>query len=305
MTAHSTHHHSAGPDADQRAMVITFVLIVAFMAVEVVVGVVSGSLALLADAGHMVTDALAIAGAVAAGRLARRPATSVWTYGLPRAEVLSAAVNGVVLVVAAALVTLEAARRLAHPVAVSGPALLITAGVGVAVNVTATWTMARANRRAMHVEGVFQHVVTDLYAFIATLAAGAVVVVTGFRRADPLASLVVVALMCLAAWRLLAASGRVLLEAAPDTVDLDEVRQHLLETPHVTDVHDLHAWALTSDLPALSAHVVVADCCFDEGHAPWVLDQLQSCLAGHFDLEHSTFQLEPASHGDHERGHHR
>lgn len=298
------HSHRPGAHADQRLLTATLVLVVAFLVVELTVGVLAHSLALLADAGHMVTDALAIGGAVAAGRLARRPATAVWTYGFTRAEVLSAAVNGVVLVVAAALVTVEAVGRLLHPLAVAGGPMVAVGLAGVAVNVAATALLSRANRAALHVEGVFRHVVTDLWAFAATVVAGLVVLGTGFRRADPAASLVVVVLMAVAAWGLLRASGRVLLEAAPDTVDLEEVRQHLLGTRHVTDVHDLHAWAITSDLPALSAHVVLEDRCFEEGHAPRVLDQLQACLAGHFDLEHSTFQLEPASHGAHERGRH-
>ncbi|MBV9660964.1 MAG: cation diffusion facilitator family transporter, partial [Acidimicrobiales bacterium] len=154
------------------------------------------------------------------------------------------------------------------------------------------------------VAGAFAHLVTDLWAFAGTAAAAVVVITTGLQRADAIASLLVVGLMVHAAWGLLRASGRILLEAAPEDVDLQEVRDHILELPEVTSVHDLHAWVVTSDLPAVSAHVVIADACFANGMAPQVLDQLQACLAGHFDVEHSTFQLEPAGHVDHESPQH-
>lgn len=305
---HGHHHgdggHTVAATTDRRILGGVLALIVAFMVGEVTVAILAHSLALWADAGHMSADALAVGGSLAAARLAARPAGGAWTYGLKRAEILSAAANGVLLLVVAVLVAVEAVRRLVHPQPTVGGALVAVAAVGVAVNVAATWLLGRANRRSLNVESVFQHILTDLYAFGGTIVAGIVIVATGFTRADALASLVVVGLMGAASWRLLRASSRVLLEAAPDSMDLDEIRAHLLETPHVTDVHDLHAWALTSDLPALSAHVVVADCCFAEGHAPQVLDQLQACLAGHFDVEHSTFQLEPRGHTRHERGQH-
>jgi cobalt-zinc-cadmium efflux system protein len=203
-----------------------------------------------------------------------------------------------------ALVAFEAIRRLIHPVAVGGLTVVAVALVGIAVNLIATWVLAKANRSNLNVEGSFQHIVTDLYGFIATVIAGVVLLVTGFERADAMASLFVVALMLKASWGLLKASGRILLEAAPEDVDLGDVRTHLLETDHVSDIHDLHAWTVTSDLPALSAHVVVEDSCFTDGHVPQILDQIQTCVAGHFDVAHSTFQLEPAGHLDHEEGTH-
>jgi len=168
----------------------------------------------------------------------------------------------------------------------------------------AAWVLAKANRSSLNVEGSFQHIVTDLYGFIATFIAGIILLATGFERADAIASLVVVALMLRASAGLLKASGRILLEAAPEGVDLDEVRAHILETDRVIHVHDLHAWTVTSDLPALSAHIVVDDSCFSDGHAPQILDQIQACVAGHFDVEHCTFQLEPAGHLAHEEGTH-
>ena len=289
---------------DERLLVGALSLIVVFMALEVAVALVSHSLALLSDAGHMVTDAGALLAAIGAARLAARPARGVWTYGLKRAEILAAAGNGVALLVIAALVCFEAVLRLMHPPAVQGTAVLTVALAGVAVNLGATFLLARASRTSLNVEGAFQHIVTDLLAFVATAIAGVVLMTTGFRRADSIASLVVVVLMVRASYRLLGESGRVLLEAAPANVGLADVRAHMLAVPHVSEVHDLHVWTLTSDLPAVSAHVVVDDCCFVENHAPRVLDDLQACLVGHFDVEHSTFQLEASGHAEHETGGH-
>ncbi len=290
--------------ADRRYLSIALGLIVGFMAVEVVVAVLSDSLALLADAGHMLTDAFAIGASILAAVLAARPARGAWTFGFKRVEILSAAVNGITLLVVAALLGVEAIQRLIHPPTVAGLPVLLVAILGVVVNLAATWVLSKANRSSLNVEGAFQHILTDLYGFIGTAIAGAVILATGFSRADSIASLIVVGLMLRAAAHLLGASGRVLLEAAPENVDLPELREHLLELPEVTAVHDVHAWTVTSDLPAISAHIVVADACFANGEAPKVLDHLQACLTGHFDVEHSTFQLEPAGHTEHEAGAH-
>ncbi|HET6966236.1 MAG TPA: cation diffusion facilitator family transporter [Acidimicrobiales bacterium] len=298
------HVHRAGPDADRRYLRAGLALIGGFVVIEAAVAFTVHSLALLADAGHMLTDAGALGGALFVAGLAGRPPSGSWTYGFGRSEILSAAANGVSLVAVAVLVLYEAVRRLVHPPAVGGTAVLAVALVGVAVNLAVAWVLSRANRASLNVEGAFLHIVTDLYGFVATAAAGLVVMVTGFRRADPIASLVVVALMAKAAWRLLGAAGRVLAQAAPDDLDLDEVRRHMLELPHVREVHDLHVWALTRELPVITAHVVVEDTCFRDDHAPQILDELQACLGGHFDVEHSTFQLEAAGHLDHEPGMH-
>jgi cobalt-zinc-cadmium efflux system protein len=297
------HRHEHG-HGDRRLLAAALALIVVFMAVEVVTAVLVSSLALLADAGHLLVDALALALALAAGALALRPASERWTFGLARAEVLSAAVNGTTLLVVSAVVVVEAARRLVHPPDVHGLPLIVVAGIGLAVNVVAAALLARADRSSLNVAGAFAHVLTDAYAFAATVVAGVVVVTTGFRRADPIASLVVVVLMLRAAWQLLRDSGHVLLEAAPEHMDLSVLRAHLLETPNVIDVHDLHVWTSGSRLPSVSVHVVVADDCFSAGLAPGLLDELQACLAGHFDVEHSTFQFEPAGHTEHEAGTH-
>jgi cobalt-zinc-cadmium efflux system protein len=279
-------------------------MLAAFMAAEVITAVLSGSLALLSDAGHMLSDVGAIAGALWAIALAARPPSGKWTYGLKRAEILSAAANGITLLVVAGIVTAEAITRLIHPPAVDGGPVIAVAVAGVVVNVAASWVLARANRSSLNVEGAFRHVLTDLYGFIGTVIAGIIIVTTGFTRADAIASLLVVALMVKAAWELLRDSGRVLLEAAPEDMDLEDLRAHLAEVPHVLGVHDLHAWTVTSGQPALSAHVVIEDSCFNDGHAPRLLDQLQNCLVGHFDVEHSTFQLEAAAHASHEPGTH-
>lgn len=302
---HAGHTHGISVTADRRYLLGALGLLVAYLIGEVVVAVLSGSLALLSDAGHMLSDAGAIAVALWAMRWAARPAAGAWTFGWKRAEILSALGNGVTLLVIAALVAAEAIRRLTvgSPDVHGGP-VLVVALVGIVVNVAAAWLLARANRRSLNVEGAYQHILTDLYGFIGTAVAAVVILVTGWSRADAIASLVVVALMLHAGWGLLLASGRVLLEAAPASTSLDDIRRHLLDVDHVLDVHDLHVWTVTSDLPSLSAHLVVADSCFSDGHAPQILDQVQSCLGGHFDVEHSTFQLEPRSHGEHEHAFH-
>ncbi|HET9897626.1 MAG TPA: cation diffusion facilitator family transporter [Streptosporangiaceae bacterium] len=302
-SAHA-HEHGPGPGSDRPHLIAALALLVAFMIAEVITAILSGSLALLSDAGHMLSDVGAIGGALWAMSLAARPPSGKWTYGWKRAEILSAAGNGITLLVVAGIVTAEAIRRLAYPPAVEGGPVIGVAVAGIVVNVAVTWVLVKANRSSLNVQGAFGHVLTDLYGFVGTVIAGIIIVTTGFTRADAIASLVVVVLMGKAAWALLRDSGRVLLEAAPEGMDLDNVRAHLTEVPHVLSVHDLHAWTVTSGLPALSAHVVIEDACFQDGHAPQLLDHLQGCLAGHFDVEHSTFQFEAATHAGHESGTH-
>lgn len=309
MTSHhagspSAHGHDPTPDPDGRYLGVALGLILAFMAGEVAVGLWARSLALLADAGHMLTDAAALGVALYAVRLARRPATQRMTFGFRRAEVLAAGANGITLVAVSVVLLAVAVQRLVQPVTVNGLALLVVAVVGVAVNAVATAAVSRANRNRLSVAGAFAHLVTDVWAFAGTAVAGVVILAVGWHRADSVASLLVVALMIRAAWPLLRTAVRILLEGTPEGVDLDSVRSHILSLPQVRAVHDLHAWVVTSDLPAVSAHVVVADGCFADGGAPRLLDQLQACLAGHFDVEHSTFQLEPEGHADHEPSRH-
>ncbi len=294
------HAHGVSVDADRRPLAGALVLLTAFLVAEVVVALRSGSLALLSDAGHMLSDVAAIAAALWAMQLAARPFTGSWTFGWKRAEILSAAGNGVTLLVMSGIVGYEAVRRLIAPPEVDGGPVVVVAVVGVGVNIVAAWMIAKANRTSLNVEGAYQHILTDLYGFIGTVIAGVVILVTGWTRADAIASLVVVALMLRAGYGLLRDSGRILLEGAPSGVDLDAIREHLMTNEHVQSVHDLHVWTVTSSMPTLSAHVVIDDSCFSDGHAPQLLDELQACVAEHFDVEHCTFQLEPYSHLAHE-----
>ena len=219
------------------------------MAVEVTVGILASSLALLSDAAHMLTDATAIGLSLVAIRLAQRPAKGAMTFGLKRTEILSAQFNGATLLVLALLIIYEGITRLITPPAVAGTAVLVVALIGIVVNLAASWTLSKANRESMNVEGAYQHILTDLIAFIITAIAGAVILATGFRRADGIASLVVAAVMLRAAYQLLKASGRVFLEAAPPGVDPDAIGRALVAEPGVSEVHDLHVREITSGFP--------------------------------------------------------
>ncbi len=300
MSDKSTREHVVSPNGDLRYVLVALILISVFLGGEVVAAILGSSLVLFADAGHMLTDVAALAMSAWALRLVRRPAAGRWTYGFRRAEVLSAAVNGVTLVAIGLLIGVEAIQRFITPRSVNGPLILIVAIVGAIVNVASAYALARANRRSLNIRGAYAHIVTDLYAFIGTAIAGLVIILTKWERADAVASLVVVALMARSAWGLLRDAGKVLLEATPDDLDLADVRRHLATVSHVLDVHDLHAWSLSSDFTTLSAHVVVEQGCFDDGHAPQILDELQTCLSTHFAVEHATFQLEPSTHESHE-----
>jgi cobalt-zinc-cadmium efflux system protein len=286
------HHHGHTHAGDSRRLAIALVLITSFMAVEVVVGILANSLALLSDAAHMLTDAGALALSLVAIRLARRPAAGAMTYGLKRSEILAAAVNGSTLLVLGLLIVFESIRRILDPHPVEGSAVLIVALVGVAVNLVATWVLAGANRDSLNVEGAFQHILTDLAAFIATAIAGAVILLTGFEQADGIAALLVAALMLRAAYMLLKESGRVFLEAAPRGLDPQAIGMRMAALPGVSEVHDLHIWEVTSGFPALSAHVLVGDRtdCHD------VRRQLETILHDDFAIEHTTLQV------DHEGG---
>lgn len=282
--------HAVGAGADGRLLFGALALIMAFMAGEVVAGLLARSLALISDAAHMLTDAASIALALVAMRLAARPPRGGYTYGLKRAEILSAQANGITLLVLSAWLTYEAVRRLVHPPAVTGGLVLGTALAGVLVNLLATWLLGRANRRSMNVEGAFRHLLTDLYAFVATAVAGVVLIVTGFHRADAIASLVVVALMVRAGTGLARDSVRVFLEAAPAGLEPDLIGPALAGRPHVVEVHDLHIWQITSGMPAASAHVLVApgeDC-----HA--VRGDLERVLREEYDIAHTTLQVDHA-----------
>jgi cobalt-zinc-cadmium efflux system protein len=282
------HHHGVSADADRTALRIALGLIAGFMCVEVVVGIAAGSLALLSDAAHMLTDAGALALSLVAIRLARRPAAGAMTFGLGRAEILAAAINGSTLLVLGLLIVFEGVRRIAEPPEVAGAPVLIVAVAGVAVNLAATWVLSRADRRSLNVEGAFQHILTDLAAFVATAVAGAVILVTGFEQADGIAALFVAALMLRAAFVLLRESGRVFLEASPRGLDPEAIGLRMAGQTGVREVHDLHIWEVTSGFPSLSAHVLVgrdADC-----HA--ARRALERLLHDEFGIEHTTLQVD-------------
>src|SRR3954464_6216649 len=292
VSAHAHHHGHAPTDASEGRLAVALALLLGLMLVEVVAGALADSLALLSDAAHMLTDAGALALALVALRLARRPAQGAMTYGLSRAEILSAQFNGATLLVLGLLIVYQGIRRLVSPPEVEGLVVLVVALVGVGVNLAATLVLHGADRRSLNVEGAFQHVLTDLVAFIATAVAGLVILLTGFDRADGIASLFVAALMLRAAWGLLRDSGRIFLEAAPKGVDVRSVGQAMIAVPGVIEVHDLHVWEVTSGFPAMSAHVLVGT--DDDCHHARL--QLERLLHDHFGIEHTTLQV------DHEGG---
>jgi cobalt-zinc-cadmium efflux system protein len=291
---HGAHGHAHGPspDADWHWLAAAAGLILAFMVGEVVAGLVGHSLALLSDAAHMLTDAAAIGLALVTARVASRPAAGGYTYGLRRLEILSAQANGITLVLLAVWLAIEAVRRLITPQPVAGGLMLGVALAGVAVNVAASWMLARANsasgRRSLNMEGALAHVLTDLYAFAATAVAAIVVLASGFDRADPIATLIVVVLMLWAGIGLIRKSGRIFLEAAPAGLDLAALGAAMAARPHVAEVHDLHIWEITTEMPAASAHVLVEprqDC-----HA--VRADLENLLAGQYGIHHLTLQVD-------------
>jgi cobalt-zinc-cadmium efflux system protein len=277
-------------DADRRYLTIALALIVLFMALEVVVGIVAHSLALLSDAAHMLTDAGALALSLLVIGYVQRPGGETLTYGRRRAEVLSGQANGAVLLVLGVLVTYESVSRLITPPEVGGLAVTLVAAAGVVINIAAAWVMAKANRQSLNVEGSFQHILTDLYAFVGTLVAGLIILFTGFNRADPIASLVVAFLMFRSGWGLQRRAIRVLLEGAPMDVAPNEVGLAMARSEHVKEVHDLHIWELAPGHPILTAHVLVepkTDC-----HA--IRRELEAMLRERFKIAHTTLQVDHA-----------
>jgi cobalt-zinc-cadmium efflux system protein len=284
------HPHPGAASATGGRLAIALALIATLMCGEVIAGVVGHSLALLSDAAHMLTDAGAIALSLVAARLARRPARGAMTYGFRRVEVLAAQANGVTLLVLALLILYEAIRRLVTPPHVHAALVLGVALAGACVNLAATMTLAGADRRSINVEGSFQHVLSDLYAFIGTAIAAAVILASGFERADPIASLLVAGLMLRSAYRLLVASARMFLEAAPSGVDPEAVGQTLAAVPGIVEIHDLHVWEVTSGFPALSAHVLVEP----DGDCHGARRDLAKLLADRWGITHSTLQVDHA-----------
>lgn len=308
--AHGHSHGPAGPagpggtaSAAYRgrlrvALGLTLVVLLA----EVVGSFVTGSLALLADAGHMATDAAGIGMALIAIHFANRPATERRTFGYARAEILSAVFNAVLLFGVGAYIAYEAVRRLLSPPEIEGGLTVAFGLVGLVANGVSLALLMRGRNESLNVRGAFLEVMADALGSLAVVVAAAVILLTGFRQADPIASLAIAAMIVPRTWRLLREALDVLLEAAPRDVDLAEVRAHILALPDVEGLHDLHVWTITSGLPVLSAHVVVSERALGERGYEKVLHDLQGCLGHHFDVEHCTFQLEPAGHEEHEAG---
>ena len=290
--AHDHAHHDHGPsrETERGALKAALALLVAFMLAEVTVAVLSSSLALLSDAAHMLTDAAALGLSLVAARLATRPAGGTLTYGMGRAEILSAQANGVTLLVLSVFIVVGAVRRLVTPPHVHGVPVLVVALVGIVVNVAVAAILARGTtgHRSLNLEGSYRHIVTDAYGFVATAVAAGVIIATGFDRADAIASLLIAGLLLHAAYGLLRESGRVFMEAAPSGIDPDEIGRALASRPGVVEVHDLHVWEVTSGFPALSAHVVVraGDDCHERRR------ELQRIISERFGISHTTLQVD-------------
>lgn len=301
MDAHT--HATVGSQHRSRLLAV-LAMTVAVLLIEVAGAWWSSSLALLADAGHLGTDAAGIAIALLATQLARRAPTSQRTFGLQRAEILAALANAVLLVGVAGYVLVEGVRRFFDPQDVDAVPMLLIALLGLVTNAVALRLLHEGREESLNVRGAYLEVLGDLVGSAAVVSAAVVIAISDWTRADALASALVGTLILPRAWGLLREAADVLMEATPKHVDLDHVRAHILSLSGVIDVHDLHAWTITSGLPVLSAHVVVDDDTMSGGHTGRVLDALGHCLAHHFDVEHSTFQIEPLRHRDHEGTHH-
>lgn len=295
-----SHGHAAGRSADRSRLKLVLVVTVSVIVLEVVGALLSGSLALLADAGHMVTDAAAVALALSASYMATLPATSKRTFGFHRAEILAALVNAVVLLVVCTYLVWSGIHRLLDPVPIEGDLMVAFGAVGLAANAVSLGILARRKDSSLNMRGAYLEVLSDLLGSVAVVIAAVVVLATGYLRADAIASLLIAAMILPRSFTLLREAVDVLLEASPRHVDLDEVRSHLTAVPGVVDVHDLHAWTITSGMPVLSVHVTVSDACLEERGVGSLLDEFSKCVADHFDVDHATFQIEPESHRAHE-----
>lgn len=295
-----SHDHGATRAADRSRLRIVLAVTLSVVAVEVVGAVVTGSLALLADAGHLATDAASVVLALGASYLAGRGGGPRSTFGLHRAEVLAALLNAVVLLVVCGYLAWAGVRRLADPAPIDAGPMVLFALVGLAANAASLAVLRRADATSLNIRGALNEVLSDAVGSLLAVAAGVVVLLGGTERADPVASLLIAALVLPRSLVLMRDAALVLLEVAPAGLDLDEVREHLLGVPGVVDVHDLHAWTITSGLPSLSAHVAVTDDAVAEHGIGGILDRLCACTAEHFELHHATFQLEPPGHRGHE-----
>ncbi|MDQ6642032.1 MAG: cation diffusion facilitator family transporter [Actinomycetota bacterium] len=300
MGAGHGHGHAEGRAEDRRRLWLVVAVTALVMVVEVVGAVLSGSLALLADAGHMLTDVAAILLAIGASYVATRPANEKRTFGYHRAEILAALVNGVVLLAVCTYLAYAGVRRLAAPPDVRAGQMLGFAVIGLAANTVSLALLASRRRQSLNVRAAFLEVLADAFGSGIAIVAALVILASGWQRADPIASLLIAALIVPRAVSLLRDTGSVLFESTPTGLDVNQMREHLLAMDGVTDVHDLHAWTITSGMPSLSAHVTVTDACLERRGVGAVLDQLALCAREDFGVEHATFQVEPQSHREHE-----
>ncbi len=294
------HDHSHGGMTNRRRLVIAIAIIGTFLVVEVVGAFLSGSLALLADAGHMLSDLLGLVIALVALGIAARPASDRQTFGYQRAEVFGALANGLILIAVAVYVAVEGIQRLFEPAVVVAVPMLIVAGAGLVANVVVMLVLREGAKGSIGMRGAYLEVLGDMLGSIAAVVAGVVILTTGFAQADAIASLVIAGLIVPRALSLLRDVFRVLSQAVPAGMDVAEIRTHLRGATGVVDVHDVHVWAMTSGAPVFSAHVVVTRELFERGGTGALLEELGGCMAEHFDVEHSTFQLEPEDHAVHE-----
>jgi cobalt-zinc-cadmium efflux system protein len=297
---HSHQHGLTATGRHRRALTAVLALTTLIAIAEVIGALITGSLVLIADAAHMTADAAGVGLSLLAAYFAARPATARRTFGYARAEILAAMVNGVLLFGMAAFIFIEAIRRLISPSPVQSGLLIVFGVIALAANGVSLLLLRRGQAESLNLRGAFLEVASDTLGAAAVIVTGIVIATTGFTRADPIASLAVGLLILPRTWQLLREAVDVLLEASPRGIDLTEVRRHMIELGGVRGVHELHAWTITSGLPVLSAHVVVDAEILADGRSGMMLDRLQDCLRGHFDVEHSTFQLELAGHVDHE-----
>lgn len=287
---------------NRRLLAISLAITSTVMVVQIVGAVLSGSLALLADAAHMFTDAAALVVALIASTVAARPANDRRTFGYQRAEVFGALINGIILIALSGWVAIEGISRLLNPgvTEVAGGLMLVVAIVGLLANGVAMWLLSSAQRHSINVRGAYLEVLGDLIGSAAVIVAAIVIVTTGWYQADAIASLFIAAMIIPRAIGLLREVVSVLAESVPQGTHVKEIREHILTTPGVVDVHDVHVWQLTRGAPVFTAHVVVDGAALADGRAAGILSTLQTCLSEHFDVEHSTFQLEPAGHVEHQ-----
>lgn len=289
------HTHGIRGASNRRLLTISLCLTATIMLVQVVGAILTGSLALLADAAHMFTDAFALVIALIASAVAARPADDRRTFGYQRAEVFGALINAIILIVLSLTVGIEGVRRLLEPAEteVVGPLMLIVAIVGLMANLVAMWLLSSAQKTSINVRGAYLEVLGDMIGSAAVIIAAIVIVTTGWMPADAIASLFIAVMIVPRAFSLLREVFSVLAESAPKNTHVSEIRDHLLGFSGVTSVHDVHVWQLTRGAPVFSAHVGVDPEMLAEGRTGELLERLQGCLADHFDVAHSTFQLEP------------